>query len=156
MLRLPERFSRTILSQPSLKAKSRLVSSHRSLQHAKPNDEDLKAARIWLNHLNSKTVPRSICDISYSRSSGPGGQNVNKVNSKATLKVPLVSLLPLVPRVLHGEIRSSRFIANRSQSLVIQSDESRKQSENLEFCFEKLQDILAAAVRRQTTKLDYG
>jgi len=39
---------------------------------------------------------------------------------------------------------------------VIQSDESRKQSENLEFCFEKLQDILAAAVRRQTTKLDYG
>jgi len=81
---------------------------------------------------------------------------VNKVNSKATLKVPLMSLLPLVPHILHGEIRSSRFVANRSQSLVIQSDESRKQSENLEFCFEKLQDILAAAVRRQTTKLDYG
>ena len=50
-----------------------------------------------------------------------------------------------MPRILHGEIRSSRFVANRSQSLVIQSDESRKQSENLEFCFEKLQDILAAA-----------
>src|SRR5436190_8471033 len=78
MLRLPERFSKTILSQPFLKANSRLVSSHQSPQNTEPSDEDLKAARIWLDHLSSKTVPRSICDISYCRSSGPGGQNVNK------------------------------------------------------------------------------
>lgn len=69
----------------------------------------------------------------------------NRVNSKATLKVPLVALLPLVPRILHGEIQSCRFIAKRSQSLVIQSDASRRQSENLELCFEKLQDLLLAA-----------
>jgi hypothetical protein len=35
-------------------------------------------ARDWLKSLSSKTIPRHICEVSFSRSSGPGGQNVNK------------------------------------------------------------------------------
>ena len=42
------------------------------------SEDEQKAARQWLGSFNSKTIPRSICDISFSRSSGPGGQNVNK------------------------------------------------------------------------------
>jgi peptidyl-tRNA hydrolase ICT1 len=47
---------------------------------AEPDEKDLTAAREWLNKFNSKTVtvPRDICEISFSRSGGPGGQNVNK------------------------------------------------------------------------------
>jgi len=41
-------------------------------------EEELDAARKWLAKLDPDTIPRSICDISFSRSSGPGGQNVNK------------------------------------------------------------------------------
>jgi len=41
-------------------------------------EEELDAARKWLAQLDPDTIPRSICDISFSRSSGPGGQNVNK------------------------------------------------------------------------------
>ncbi|KAE8148180.1 hypothetical protein BDV25DRAFT_21236 [Aspergillus avenaceus] len=106
------------------------------------SDEDLAAARKWLTGLNTQTIPRHICEISFSRSSGPGGQNVNKVNSKATLKVPLQSLLPLVPRILHHPLRSSRYFADRTQSLVIQSEESRKQAANVESCYEKLHLLL--------------
>ncbi|KAB8203559.1 RF-1 domain-containing protein [Aspergillus parasiticus] len=106
------------------------------------SNEDLAAARKWLTGLTSKTIPRQICEISFSRSSGPGGQNVNKVNSKATLKVPLHSLLPLVPRILHRPLRSSRYFAERSESLVIQSEESRKQAANVESCYEKLHELL--------------
>ncbi|EEH08963.1 peptidyl-tRNA hydrolase domain-containing protein [Histoplasma capsulatum G186AR] len=84
-------------------------------------------------------------DVSYSRSSGPGGQNVNKVNSKVTLKIPLSTILRLVPRALHAQIRSSRYIAERSDSLVIQSDETRKQTKNLDLCFEKLRELLLTA-----------
>jgi hypothetical protein len=40
--------------------------------------EDLEAARRWLEKLDPDTIPKSICDLSFSRSSGPGGQNVNK------------------------------------------------------------------------------
>jgi hypothetical protein len=41
-------------------------------------EEDLSAARKWLANLNPDTIPRSLCGITFSRSSGPGGQNVNK------------------------------------------------------------------------------
>ncbi|KAI1939967.1 hypothetical protein LOZ66_002402 [Ophidiomyces ophidiicola] len=65
--------------------------------------------------------------------------------TRVTLKVPLAALLPLVPSILHPEIRSSRYFAGRSDSLVIHSDETRKQSRNLELCFEKLHDTLVEA-----------
>lgn len=41
-------------------------------------DDELDAARRWLANFDTETIPRSICDVSFSRSSGPGGQNVNK------------------------------------------------------------------------------
>jgi peptidyl-tRNA hydrolase ICT1 len=42
------------------------------------SEEDLAAARKWLTDLNPDTIPRSLSEITFSRSSGPGGQNVNK------------------------------------------------------------------------------
>lgn len=42
------------------------------------SEEDLTAARKWLSNLNPDTIPRNLCEITFSRSSGPGGQNVNK------------------------------------------------------------------------------
>lgn len=47
----------------------------------RPGGEDeaeLAAARRWLSQLDPDIIPRDICDVSFSRSSGPGGQNVNK------------------------------------------------------------------------------
>ncbi|DAA75055.1 TPA_exp: Peptidyl-tRNA hydrolase domain protein [Trichophyton benhamiae CBS 112371] len=111
------------------------------------SDDELRAARTWLAQLTVETIPRSICAVSFSRSSGPGGQNVNKVNSKATIKVPMSALLPLVPKILHPSIRSSRYYAENSQALVIQADESRKQSQNLNACFDKLTSMIAEAGR---------
>lgn len=122
------------------------------------DEAELSKARDWLSKFNINSIPRSICAISFSRSSGPGGQNVNKyvtarlgshkewtcaktvnrVNSKATLKVPLSALLPLVPPILHQDLRSCRYVADRTDALVIQSDEARKQSANVESCYEKL------------------
>lgn len=42
------------------------------------SDEDLATARKWLADLTPDTIPRSLSEITFSRSSGPGGQNVNK------------------------------------------------------------------------------
>lgn len=41
-------------------------------------DEELSAARNWLAKLDVHTIPRHLCDVSFSRSGGPGGQHVNK------------------------------------------------------------------------------
>lgn len=111
------------------------------------SEDEIRAARQWLAQLNPKIIPREICQISFSRSSGPGGQNVNKVNSKATLRIPFQSLLPFVPRIVHSSLRSSRYAADRSQCLVIQSDESRRRTANVESCYDKLYRLLENSAR---------
>ena len=37
-----------------------------------------KEARRWLAQFSVKSIPKGACDVSFSRASGPGGQNVNK------------------------------------------------------------------------------
>ncbi|KAI5198625.1 hypothetical protein E4T39_06662 [Aureobasidium subglaciale] len=120
-------------------------------------DDELDAARRWLANFNAETIPRSICDVSFSRSSGPGGQNVNKyfpslvktksvgVNSKATLRLPLSALLPMLPVVLRPAVSKSRYSAK--DDLVIQADDSRKQAENVHRCFIKLHEMIVQAGR---------
>lgn len=71
----------------------------------------------------------------------------NRVNSKATLKVPLDALLPLVPRLIHHSLRASRYATERTQCLVIQSDEERKQSNNVESCYDKLYQLLQSSAK---------
>ena len=43
-------------------------------------------------------------------------------------------------------IRNSKFV-NKSDRVVVQSDESRKQSDNLEACFKKLHEMILHAAR---------
>lgn len=45
---------------------------------SKPDEEELKKAREWLKDFSTSSIPRDIGSMTYSRSSGPGGQNVNK------------------------------------------------------------------------------
>ncbi|KAI4733348.1 hypothetical protein E4T50_16094 [Aureobasidium sp. EXF-12298] len=109
------------------------------------DDDELDAARRWLANFDAETIPRSICDVSFSRSSGPGGQNVNKVNSKATLRLPLSALLPMLPAVIRPAVSKSRYSAK--DDLVIQADDSRKQNDNVHHCFIKLHHMIVQAGR---------
>ncbi|KAI9724253.1 MAG: hypothetical protein M1828_003677 [Chrysothrix sp. TS-e1954] len=119
-------------------------------QSASPSDreEELKRARTWIKDFNADTLPKSLYDVSFSRSSGPGGQNVNKVNSKATMKVDLATLLQHVPSVLEASIRASQYCTTRSETVVISSDDSRKQGDNARHCEAKLYDMIVEAGKR--------
>jgi peptidyl-tRNA hydrolase ICT1 len=47
-------------------------------------EQDLRDARAWLATLHAEAIPlKSIGELSFSRSSGPGGQNVNKYDNLA-------------------------------------------------------------------------
>src|SRR5438128_1887968 len=90
-------------------------------------------------------IPLSEFEITYARSSGPGGQNVNKVNSKALLRWNLEespSLHPAVKARLHARLQGR---LNQNGELLITSDRFRDQGRNREDCFEKLQELLAQA-----------
>ncbi|KAF2814619.1 peptidyl-tRNA hydrolase domain-containing protein [Mytilinidion resinicola] len=147
MLRCPARPFVPLASAQSLllPAALRLFASQRLAGDA--TADDIQAARRWLEKLDPDTIPKAICDLSFSRSSGPGGQNVNKVNSKATLKLEVNKLLAHVPSLLHFPIRSSRYYAPRSNSIIIQADDSRKQNDNTHSCFAKLHNLIVEAGR---------
>ncbi|KAI9886637.1 MAG: hypothetical protein M1823_001551 [Watsoniomyces obsoletus] len=111
-------------------------------------DEDsLRAAKEWLTTFDISSIPKNSFTLTFSRASGPGGQNVNKVNSKVTLRMPMDRLLPLVPPALHGTIRDSRFYAAKSNSIVLQADQARHQQDNIEICVRKLYEMLVDAGR---------
>ena len=67
----------------------------------------------------------------------------------------MMDLLPLVPSILHPQLQESRYYAPKSGALVIQADGSRKQTDNVQECFKKLQDLILSAgrsvVRGETT-----
>ena len=42
------------------------------------SEEEHREARTWMSRFNVKNIPKHVCDISFSRASGPGGQTVNK------------------------------------------------------------------------------
>jgi ribosome-associated protein len=105
-------------------------------------------------------IPLDEFEFTYARSSGPGGQNVNKVNSKALLRWP-VRTSPSLPEAVRQRLLSrygNRVTAEGD--LLISSQRYRDQAKNVDDCLAKLQEMLAAAaaapVRRKRTKPTRG
>jgi len=93
---------------------------------------------------------------SFARSGGPGGQNVNKVASKAILHWPVASTSALPEPVKQRFIAFQRKRITKEGEVVINSQRFRDQERNRLDCLEKLREmILQAAVlpkKRKPTK----
>lgn len=90
-------------------------------------------------------IPFSEIEFSYARSSGPGGQNVNKVNSKAVLRWNLLRSPSLGAEIRECLLRKLRERLNYEGELLIMSDRFRDQKRNREDCLEKLRECLVLA-----------
>jgi ribosome-associated protein len=93
-------------------------------------------------------LPESALSFTFSRSSGPGGQNVNKVNSRATLNVPAEALLEaLPPYAIHRlKVVAARYVTQ--EGLQISAGDSRSQIANRRACMERLREVIIEAMRR--------
>jgi ribosome-associated protein len=90
---------------------------------------------------------RSCAKASFSRSGGPGGQNVNKVNTKVILKLRLGDLAGLSEAERE---RVKTILENRISGegeLIIASDEERSQRTNLERAYLRMETLITAAAR---------
>jgi ribosome-associated protein len=92
----------------------------------------------------------------YARSSGPGGQNVNKVSSKVMLTWVPADSPQLPPAVRQRLLAQQQARINLRGELQITSDRYRDQPRNRADCLDRLQQMLVRAAtppkRRRPTK----
>ena len=94
-------------------------------------------------YINARlTIPSEEKSVSTARSSGPGGQNVNKVNSKVTLHWSPGNCAALRADWCRRFVASYANRINREGQIVISSQQYRDQSRNLVDARQRLVSML--------------
>ncbi|XP_048820756.1 peptidyl-tRNA hydrolase ICT1, mitochondrial isoform X2 [Lagopus muta] len=111
-------------------------------------------------------IPMDRLTVSYSRSSGPGGQNVNKAVNRLNCLIKPRNAIYCIEKVLFflpvntkAEVRfhlasadwipeAHRNKINRAGELIVNSEESRYQMRNLAICLEKIRVMVTEATEK--------
>jgi ribosome-associated protein len=106
------------------------------------------------------SIPDEDLRFTFSRSSGPGGQNVNKVNSKATLHFAVRTSPSISDGIRQRFLQKFGSRLTNEGDVVITSQESRDQPKNVASCLEKLRqmilEVLHPPKKRRATKPTKG
>jgi len=85
-------------------------------------------------------VPRSEITLAFSRSSGAGGQNVNKVNSKAEVRWDIASSGSVPQDVLGRFLSRYRNRLDGEGLVLVTSERHRDRERNVEDAVEKIEE----------------
>lgn len=105
-------------------------------------------------------VPESEISVEYSRSGGPGGQHVNKTETRVTLRFS-VRDSPTLPDAIKQKLRLRiRARLTKEGELLVSVDAHRERQRNLTIAYERMQSILQTALveqkKRRVTKPSRG
>jgi len=92
-------------------------------------------------------------ELDFSKSGGPGGQNVNKLNTKVTARIAIDSILGL--SAAEKRLMTMK-LANRITTegyLSIQVQDERTQGANKQIAFERLLSLITRAARRDPPRI---
>jgi ribosome-associated protein len=105
-------------------------------------------------------IPDAELRLSFARSGGPGGQNVNKVSSKAVLHFDVLTSPSIPPDVRERFLKRFANRVTNAGEIVIHSDEFRDQPKNIQACYRKLKAMILAVLKppkkRRATKPTRG
>ncbi len=82
----PERFRRAPASRNKNYSRPNIGAGVRNVLSASEKQEYAEVAR-WCETMMARELPRDVYEMAFSKSQGPGGQNVNKLSTKAELRL---------------------------------------------------------------------
>ncbi|MCK4752202.1 MAG: aminoacyl-tRNA hydrolase [Planctomycetes bacterium] len=97
-------------------------------------------------------VSEESISFKFSRSGGPGGQNVNKVNTKATLFFDLANETALSDEQKKKIFKKLATRTDKNGVVRVISQKHRTQKANRATAFERLGELLTAALKTKTVR----
>lgn len=94
------------------------------------------------------TIPEKELKIKYVRSSGPGGQNVNRRATKAQLRWNIDE-----SQILNDEQKERLHSKFRKNEIIIESDQTRYQLQNKKIVIQRLNNLVNQALKREKKRI---
>ncbi|KAI3401107.1 hypothetical protein diail_253 [Diaporthe ilicicola] len=92
--------------------------------------DDLAEARKWRQDFNEDALPRG--STTFARSSGPGGQHVNKTETKAITTWSVSELSEFVPKLMRPLLRSCKNYVKGKDCISFHAQTKRDRNANAE------------------------
>lgn len=101
----------------------------------------------------SLVIPASELDVSFARSSGPGGQNVNKVETKVVLRFDVARSPTLGPEQRARLLKALASRLTQEGVLAVASSRHRERARNVEDARGRLAELLRGALARRKRRV---
>lgn len=103
--------------------------------------------KTGLHIKNSITIPDSELEITTSRAGGPGGQHVNKTNTKITVRWNLKNTVVLSEELKERAFKNLQAKLTSDGDLIVSSSSSRSQLQNKEAALMQLAQEIRKALQ---------
>ncbi|TRY78892.1 hypothetical protein TCAL_06889 [Tigriopus californicus] len=113
---------------------------------------DLSSKSLKLPDLFKRDIPVKELQFSYTHSSGPGGQNVNKVNSKVELRFHVDSAKWMDEDTKHKFKNRFQSLITGEGYFIVRSEKTRSQSQNQADAISKLRTNINVALTPEPAK----
>jgi ribosome-associated protein len=106
------------------------------------------------------TIPAACLAMTFSRSSGPGGQNVNKLNTRVSVSLDIAGCDALTDTQKQRLLKVLHTRLDKAGVLTITSQEHRSQHANRQEALDRMAELVAKALKpprvRKKTKPSKG